>query len=99
MQGRTVKEIAKRLKRSERSVHDWMSGKRKVPWWAPEILRLQHMEWYDRMQQMGVKVPKRKFGIVAGDVIEFPPARSVTTPEPVTVPAPAIHSDTKTATS
>ncbi|MDR6394259.1 hypothetical protein [Herbaspirillum seropedicae] len=55
MHGRSVKVIAKRLKRSERSVHDWLTGKRKIPWWVPEILRLQHYEYQDRLRQMGFK--------------------------------------------
>lgn len=50
--GHSTQEIAKRLRRSERSVTDWLSGKRKMPWWIPELLRLQHMEAAERRRQM-----------------------------------------------
>ncbi|MCA1323763.1 hypothetical protein [Herbaspirillum sp. alder98] len=99
MQGSSIKDVAKRLKRSERSVHDWMTGKRKVPWWVPEILRLQRMEWYDRMQQMNIKVPKVNFAFVTADVIEFPKPRPAVQPEMTPTAASATQPDTKTATS
>lgn len=53
-------ELAKALKRSERSVRDWLSGAAKVPWWVPEIMRLQKME-HDAMvyQMTGRKVAAR----------------------------------------
>jgi hypothetical protein len=67
-----IPELAKSLKRSERTVKDWLSGKAKVPWWVPEIMRLQKMEHDDTVRQitgykvlaqMGVTVPN-------GDVID-----------------------------
>ncbi|WP_061789623.1 helix-turn-helix domain-containing protein [Herbaspirillum rubrisubalbicans] len=81
MQGHSVKEIAKRLKRSERSVHDWLHGKRKIPWWVPEILRLQHYEYQDRLRQMGFKAPKTKLAIATADILEFPKP-----PDPTSAP-------------
>lgn len=53
-------ELAKALKRSERSVTDWLSGKTRVPWWVPEIMRLQKME-HDQMvyQMTGRRVAAR----------------------------------------
>ncbi|MDT0358135.1 helix-turn-helix domain-containing protein [Herbaspirillum huttiense F1] len=81
MQGHSVKDVAKRLKRSERSVHDWLHGKRKVPWWVPEILRLQHYEYQDRLRQMGFTSPKTKLAIATADVLKFPtPASPVSAP-------------------
>lgn len=65
-------ELAKRLRRSERSVRDWLSGAQKVPWWVPEIIRLQHMEHVERMRQMNMQPVARRLGLVTGDVIEFP---------------------------
>ncbi|AYQ38546.1 MULTISPECIES: hypothetical protein [Burkholderia cepacia complex] len=44
MNGRTVADVARELRRSERSVTDWLSGQQRVPWWAPEILRLRAVE-------------------------------------------------------
>ncbi|MFJ3046778.1 hypothetical protein ACIPEN_13190 [Herbaspirillum chlorophenolicum] len=72
MQGHSIQVIAKRLKRSERSVHDWLTGKRKIPWWVPEILRLQHYEYYDRLRQMGFNPPRRRLAVATADVLAFP---------------------------
>jgi hypothetical protein len=66
-----IKELAKRLRRSERSVRDWLSEAERVPWWVPEILRLQHMEHCAMMRQMGMKPIMKKFGIVGATVIQF----------------------------
>mgnify|MGYP003945691559 CR=1 FL=1 len=83
MQGNSVKVIARRLKRSERSVHDWLTGKRKIPWWVPEILRLQHYEYQDRLRQMGFTQQKTRLGIATADVLTFP--------QPVTAGIAAKH--------
>ena len=37
-------ELARRLRRDEHTVRDWLSGRIRVPWWLPEIMRLQRME-------------------------------------------------------
>lgn len=54
VQGRPIPSIARELRRTERSVRDWLNGRKKVPWWVPELLRLRHLEHDLRMQQMGV---------------------------------------------
>lgn len=82
MQGHSIKVIAKRLKRSERSVHDWLTGKRKIPWWVPEILRLQHYEYQDRLRQMGISPPRRRLAIVTADIFQFPKPTAAMPPEP-----------------
>ena len=41
IQFNTIKDIAKRLRRSERTLHNWLTYREKMPWWVPEILRLQ----------------------------------------------------------
>lgn len=64
-------DLAKRLRRDERTVRDWMAGKTKVPWWVPEILRLQNMEHAERMRQMGFEPVRKQLGLVTGDVITF----------------------------
>ena len=73
--GIPVKDLAKGLRRSERSVRDWMNGTKKVPWWVPEILRLQHMEHQEIMRQMNIQPAKKKLGIVsdAGTIIQYQP--------------------------
>lgn len=69
-----IKDLAKRLRRSERSVRDWMTGTKKVPWWVPEILRLQKMETDARMYEMRMKPVMQRLGVVTPDaqVFEFP---------------------------
>ncbi len=96
MQGRSVADIAKRLKRSERSVQCWLLGQRKIPWWVPEILRLQHYEYQDRLRQMGFKPPKTKLAIATGDVLEFPNSDSPIS-APIT-PLKTIVESTQTST-
>lgn len=71
-QGVPMKDLARRLRRSERSVRDWMTGKKKVPWWVPELLRLQHQESTERLRQMGLTRSVLRLGIVQADVIAFP---------------------------
>lgn len=53
-QGRSLKELARELRRSERSVRDWLTGRERVPWWAPELLRLRDMEHGIRLRQMNI---------------------------------------------
>ncbi|MES2163346.1 MAG: hypothetical protein V4476_19505 [Pseudomonadota bacterium] len=43
--------LARRLRRDERTVKDWLTAKARVPWWVPEVLRLQQMEARDIMRQ------------------------------------------------
>jgi len=84
-QGRTIKELAKHLKRSERTVKDWMEGKKKIPFWVPELLRLQHKEHIEMLRQMNLKPLRLKLGIVGHNatIIEFPNRRTTAhnTPE------------------
>ena len=61
--------LAKRLRRDERTVRDWLSGRRPVPWWVPEILRLKHMEADLRHRQMGMGALPTRLGVVSADVI------------------------------
>lgn len=66
-------ELAKMLRRSERSVRDWMNEKKKVPWWVPELLRLRHQEHVERMRQMGFQANDRRLGVVkSAKVLAFP---------------------------
>jgi hypothetical protein len=70
-QGLPVKEIARRLRRSERSIRDWLSGAERLPWWVPEILRLQMLEHALRMQQMGMQATRARLGLVEKTAIVY----------------------------
>lgn len=67
--GRPLKDLARSLRRDERTVRDWLSGRARVPWWVPEILRLRRMELDLRQREMGMGPLKAKLGIVGADVI------------------------------
>lgn len=69
--GRPIKDLARSLRRDERTVKDWLSGKQRVPWWVPEILRLKRMELDARMREMGMGALAPKLGIVSADVISL----------------------------
>jgi len=70
--GRPVKDLARTLRRDERTVKDWLSGKQRVPWWVPEIMRLKRMEAELRHYQMGMGKLAPKLGIVGANVIALP---------------------------
>jgi hypothetical protein len=69
--GRSDADLARMLRRDERTVRDWLTGRRKVPFWAPELLRLRAMEAAERHRQMGFEPLRQKLGLVSGDVIEL----------------------------
>jgi hypothetical protein len=64
--------LARMLRRDERTVKDWLSGRTRVPWWVPEILRLKRMEAELRHRQMGMGKLLPRLGIVSADVISLP---------------------------
>jgi hypothetical protein len=70
--------LARLLRRDERTVRDWISGRARVPWWVPEILRLKRMEAELRHQQMGMGKLAPQLGIVSADVVELATARRST---------------------
>lgn len=75
--GRSNADLARSLRRDERTVRDWLSGRQRVPWWVPEILRLRRMELDLRMRQMGMGALTPRLGVVGADVIALPqPKRS-----------------------
>lgn len=79
--GRSVKDLARSLRRDERTVRDWLSGKQRVPWWVPEILRLRRMELDNRMREMGMGALAPKLGIVSADVIALAQPKDKKPPE------------------
>ena len=71
-QGRPTWAIAQMTRRSVRTIERYLSGTQKIPWWIPEILRLQDQEYFDRTRQQGFNPIRKKLGIVTGELIEFP---------------------------
>lgn len=69
--GRTPADLARALRRDERTIRDWLTGRARVPWWVPEIMRLQRFEAQVRHQQMFWAVQEKarmtKLGVVAPD--------------------------------
>ncbi len=73
-QGIPLADLARRLRRSERTVHDWLNGRARVPWWVPELMRLQHQEHHDQLRRMGLRrhTPLR---LVSGQLLAFKPKK------------------------
>jgi len=55
VRGIPLKDLAKQLKRSERTVSDWLNEVKRIPYWVPELLRLRHAETDLYMLRMGYK--------------------------------------------
>ena len=70
--GVPLPDLARRLRRDERTVRDWLSGRTRVPWWVPEIMRLRRLEADVRHRQMGMGPLLAKLGIASGDVLALP---------------------------
>ena len=80
--GIPLADLARILRRDERTVRDWLSAKQRVPWWVPEYMRLRHMERAERFRQMGFTTSiHAKLGIVRGDVIELAERRPKKEPQ------------------
>lgn len=71
MYQKPIKEIAKQLRRSERSVRDWLTGAKRVPWWVPEILRLQKKEYEDIFFEMTGRKIAARHGIAKPGAVVF----------------------------
>jgi len=69
--GIPLADLARRLRRDERTVRDWLTGRARVPWWVPEIMRLRRLEADLRHRQMFWAVPNKpaltKLAVVADD--------------------------------
>jgi hypothetical protein len=69
--GVPLADLARRLRRDERTVRDWLSGRARVPWWVPEIMRLKRLEADLRHRQMFWAVPNKppltRLAVVAED--------------------------------
>lgn len=71
--GIPLPDLARRLRRDQRTVRNWLTGRARVPWWVPEILRLKHMEADLRHRQMGMGPLPARLGVVTADVIALAP--------------------------
>lgn len=78
VQGIPLPEVAKRLRRDVRTVRDWLSGAKKIPYWVPELVRLQHMEHQNRLYEMNMRPTMLRLGIVTktATIYEFPRVES-----------------------
>ncbi len=74
--------LARYLKRSERTVNDWLSGASRVPWWVPELLRLRKWEHDQRVYQMTGRASHARLGVVDGSTVVDAGHRFIT-PEPL----------------
>lgn len=86
-----IKDLAKRLRRSERSVRDWLSYAEKMPWWVPEVIRLQNMERDAMLHQMGMNTARARLGLVTKTAILYELPRPAIVPVP---DAPYVDLDT-----
>lgn len=72
--GIPISDLARRLRVTQTTIRAWLDCTRFTPWWATEVLRLQQMEFLERMRQMNMMQYKSRLGVVAGHVIRLPVA-------------------------
>jgi len=51
--GMSVRDLSWHLRRHPRTIRDWLDGRRPIPWWAPELMRLRHETALRDLRQMG----------------------------------------------
>lgn len=56
----STRELARRLRRTQRTIRDWLSGKRPIPAWAIEVLRLHELEAEAYRQRLYYPLHKRR---------------------------------------
>ncbi len=76
--GVPLPDLARRLRRDQRTVRNWLTGRARVPWWVPEILRLKRMEAELRHKQMGMGTLAPLLGVVSAEVIALAPHKAKT---------------------
>ena len=74
--------LSRRLRRDERTIKDWLSGARRLPWWVPEVMRLQAMEHYEQMRSMQMSAHRARLGVVTGDIVRLHIPAATPTPAP-----------------
>ena len=82
--GIPLAELAKSLRRDIRTVRDWLSGARSIPFWVPELMRLRALDQDYRLSQMIPHdlLPRRTVAVTQDG--------TATTPEPTTAPDGAV---------
>ena len=59
--GVSLEQLSKILQRTPRTVRDWQLGNRPIPAWAPELLRLRHVEGQQYRRQLDImRLEQRK---------------------------------------
>ena len=61
--------LARSLRRDERTVKDWLAGRARVPWWVPEIMRMQQAEHAAMVYRMTGRQVAVRLGVVDGPTI------------------------------
>jgi hypothetical protein len=74
--GIPLPDLARRLRRDERTVRDWLTGRARVPWWVPEIIRLKRMEADLRQRQMFSGVLGQKSVVTDGGALIPAPTKT-----------------------
>jgi len=54
-----------------------MEGKKKIPFWVPELLRLQHKNHLDMIREMNMRPVRLQLGLFDAQIISFPKRVSV----------------------
>ena len=67
--------LAKALRRDVRTVRDWLSGTARVPFWVPELMRLQQLEHAQMVYQMTGQRIAASLGIVQAGAAILPHTR------------------------
>jgi len=75
--GIPLADLARQLRRDERTVRDWLNSRRRVPFWVPELLRLRNEERTSQLRRMGISRGLHRIGLTNGKVITL---RTATTP-------------------
>ena len=83
--GIPLRSLCYRLRRRERIVRAWLSGEKKIPFWVPELLRLQQMEHEHILWQMNIAPVCAKLGI-ANQTAQILPLSEITWPPQCSVP-------------
>ena len=69
--GLSDEELAHYLHRSTKTIERWRTGREKIPFWVPELLRLREFEYQQRMHQMGIVKEKSRLGLMKDNVLTF----------------------------
>lgn len=54
------KQLSRLLRRCDRTIRDWQTGRRPIPAWTIDTLRLHQIERNNMMDQLLVNMPREK---------------------------------------